>query len=411
MNQPLQFRLPVGEYRSLPIPGTGSNGQETKLSTCFASVGELPEELRNWMSVNPRIPRFNKKEVLTGVVAKQIVRTLTEEPEKFALKNQGIYIIVDDVSWEKEPGGQGWVSLKLSDPSVHGIVNGGHTYRAIQQVKDDPDCPNPWDAYVQLHILKTDNADAAMIAEMAEGLNRSLQVDDPSLENLRGTFDYIKKSLDGKSGADQIAYRQGDSGDLDVRQVITYMCMLNLDYFPDRKTHPHTLFGQQKKVLELFTQDVTNSSKQTFKIIIPKLHEILVLIDKLQKESAPPLAKFKANNKKKKNRVGSKKTTAYFDGGTINGDVPLGHLYPMVASFRANVSLEAWKNGEFEWIVQPEDLLSATVDEMIEIIKQEHTDNNSKPADVGKKEAAYRGCYSVVTLELAQRGKLELTAN
>ena len=50
------------------------------------------------------------------------------------------------------------------------------------------------------------------LCDMAEGLNRSLQVDDKSLENLQGTFKEIKTALADKPGADQIAYRQGDPG-------------------------------------------------------------------------------------------------------------------------------------------------------------------------------------------------------
>lgn len=122
-------------------------------------------------------------------------------------------------------------------------MNGGHTFRAIRQATEDPDRPEPWDAYVRLHILEVEGFGASTIAEMAEGLNRSLQVDDPSLENLKGTFDEIKKQLEGKHGASAIAYRQGDPGDIDIQQVLTYMGMLNLKKFPDRKTHPHTLFG------------------------------------------------------------------------------------------------------------------------------------------------------------------------
>jgi hypothetical protein len=53
-------------------------------------------------------------------------------------------------------------------------------------------------------------------------------------------------------------------------------------------------------------------------------------------------------------------------------------------------------------------LLDNTIEEMMEIVKQEHIDNNRKPADVGRKEAAYRGCYSVMTMELARQGKLEI---
>jgi hypothetical protein len=38
-------------------------------------------------------------------------------------------------------------------------------------------------------------------------------------------------------------------------------------------------------------------------------------------------------------------------------------------------------------------LLDNTIEEMMEIVKKEHIDNNRKSDDVGRKEAAYRGCY------------------
>ena len=41
-----------------------------------------------------------------------------------------------------------------------------------------------------------------MVAEIAEGLNRSKQVQDPSLENLRGHFEEIKQVMAGHIGHD-----------------------------------------------------------------------------------------------------------------------------------------------------------------------------------------------------------------
>ncbi|MFQ3628124.1 MAG: AIPR family protein, partial [Cyanobacteriota bacterium] len=324
---------------------------------------------------------------------------------------QGIYVIAEDVEFKKEAGGQGRVYIKLTDPKKHGVVNGGHTFRAIREVAEDEDRPDPWTAYVRMHIFKANEPDAALIAEMAEGLNRSLQVDDPSLENLRGSFDKIKAQLSGKRGEEQIAYRQGDSGDIDVQQVITYMSMLNLNAFPDRRRHPHTLFGQPKAVLQSFIEEI-NKENSAFDLILPRLHDILVLTDRIQILTAPSFGRIKISNAKKNNRVGSatkKKIPAHFAGGYIGGDVPLGFLYPMLAAFRANISYSAWQQGKFEWLTDPDELLKAVHEEMAQIIKQEYEDNKGKPAEVGRKEAAYRGCYTAVTLELAHRGALQPT--
>ncbi len=401
----VQLQFTTTEFRSLPIPGIDSS-RRVKLATCYVRVDNVPEELGEWMAVNPRIPKFNKKEKLQGSVAKAMIRTLQEDPEKFALKNQGIYILVKEVSFDKQEGGRGIVTVTLDDPESHGLVNGGHTFRAIREVLSEPESEegngqSP-DAYVRLHIME--GVDEDIITDIAEDLNRSMQVDDPSLENLSGRFDDIKAHLKDKSGADQIAYRQGDTGEIDILQVLTYMGMLDLSRFPDRKTHPNTLFGHPKAVLQQFIEDTDNGA-QVFNRMLPKLHEILILTDWIQQFGVQKLGRLKVAASKKDNRVASQRfkgRQAHFAGGTINGNFPLGWLYPMLAAFRANISPSAWENGELKWLMPPQQLLDAVIDEMADIVKQEHDDNKGKPAEVGRKEAAYRACYGVITVELAQ---------
>lgn len=410
----VQLQFPTQEYRSLPIPNTDSN-KRVKLATCYVRVGDVPEQLGEWMTVNPRVPKFNKKDKLQGPVAKAMIRTLQEEPEKFALKNQGIYLLAEEVSFDKQEGGRGIVTVTLNDPESHGLVNGGHTFRAIREAlaerEEEGAGAEGLDAYVRLHIMEGVNED--IITDIAEGLNRSMQVDDPSLANLEGRFDQIKEHLAGKPGADQIAYRQGDTGEVDILQVLTYMGMLDLDRFPDRKTHPNSLFGHPKAVLHHFMEETDDGGAQSgptaFDRILPSLHEILVLTDWIQQLGVQRLARLKVAVSKKENRVGSarfKGRPAHFAGGTIGGNFALGWLYPMLAAFRANISPGAWADGKLEWVMDPRQLLEAVIDEMAEIVKQEHEDNNRKPAEVGRKEAAYRACYGVITLELAQRGLL-----
>src|SRR5205807_10359489 len=118
----------------------------------------------------------------------------------------------------------GIVTIVFDDPELHGLVNGGHTYLAIREARDERGAngegTDGWDAYVRLHIME--GVDQSDINELAEGLNRSIQVDDPSLENLKGSFDRIKKVLDGKPGYKEIAYKQGDTGEIDIQQILSY---------------------------------------------------------------------------------------------------------------------------------------------------------------------------------------------
>jgi hypothetical protein len=325
-----------------------------------------------------------------------------EKPEMMCLMNNGITMLVEKAVFIKGTGGKGQLSLTFSDPTQHGIANGGHTLAAIMQVAEDPDRPDPWPATVRLHIYE--GLAPEVIPSLAEGLNRSMQVDDKSLKNLSGLFDQIKDVLKGKQGHDKIAYSQGDDKPVDIQQILSLMTMLNIEQFPDRKSHPNKYFGQQRKVLSDFVAD--QQGPKIYDRMLPKLHEILVLADEIQRLGVGELPSLKVAKSSGKNtgRVASevhKERPAYFSGEQIDGFFPVGWLQPMLAAFRRNISVPDWKKGRFVWIRDPFELLDEVIVEFCNVIREEHTENGSKPAEVGRKEAAYRGCYAEVALALA----------
>ena len=212
------FTLPTDEYRSQPIPGFDA---KAKMGSCFARVVDLPQELDGFMKVNPRVPTRNQKDLLSGPVCKGILLTLRESPEDMAIKNQGIYLLVEDAVFLREKGGQGTLSITLSDSNRHGIVNGGHTYAAIREAiehSEEVEQESVEQAFVRLHVMQ--GIDAEKVPEIAEGLNRSKQVDDPSLRNLQGLFQRVKDIMKGHPGDDAIAYKQGDDGDVYISEVL-----------------------------------------------------------------------------------------------------------------------------------------------------------------------------------------------
>lgn len=411
---PITIELPTEEYRSLPFPrDTNSSGSRAKLATFFVRVEDLSEELDEWLKVNPRIPKLNKKDLLAGPVAKKIVETLTEEPDRFAIRNQGIYILADRFEERQESKGATVVSIVLVDPTLHGVVNGGHTYKAIREALE-----NGYEkgAFVRVHLMSGIDNDS--IPDMAEGLNRSLQVDNRSLENLQGRFDDIKTILKGQPIADHIAYRQGETGAVDVLDVLTCMRLFDLNTFPNRRTkdkapvYPHKVFGQQKAVLDFFVEDtdpkVTDRANSVFNRVLPKLPDLLRLRDEVERHLAPHVGKWVVEKKstKKTGRAGDRRHKGrklYAIDQEVDNMVHKGWLFPAVAAFRALVDQTAWDDGRFDWLVNPMQIIDDVIPEMMQVIFAEHRANLGKPAEVGRKEAAYRGCYGVVAVELYQR--------
>jgi hypothetical protein len=402
---PFTFTVPTSEYRSLPIPGL----EGTKVGDCFVGVTELPEQLDHFMEVNPRVPSRTQKGVLSGPVIKGITQTLIDDPEDMAIKNQGIYLLVQDAVFTRASGGSGQLTITLADPARHGIVNGGHTYAAIRDAidnADDEELKNITRAQVRLHILQ--GIEESKVAEIAEGLNRSKQVDDPSLANLQGHFDRIRDVMKGKNGADAIAYHQGSEGDVYIAEVLVFLEMFNRERF-DRKKHPHYLYSRTKSALQFYQKDL-ESRPSPLDLLVPRLPEILELSDMIRRET-PPAAKrigFEFGRMKAgKSRAGArtnKNIPLPFLNSTMGHRVPNGWLYPMLAAFRANVRWDI-PTMKFDWKVPLAKLVPAVIDDLVGVCVSEHRDNNLQPDKVGKRESTYGQCYDKVQLYLLESGQ------
>jgi AIPR protein len=405
VRRPYTFTIPTNEYRSLPIPGLDG----AKVGDCFVEVTALPENLDHFMEVNPRVPNRTQKGVLSGPVVKGITETLTEYPDDMGIKNQGIYLLVEEAEFTRAAGGAGRLQITLADPSRHGIVNGGHTYAAIRDAienADDVTRESLARAHVRLHLLQ--GIDEAKVAEIAEGLNRSKQVDDPSLANLQGHFDKIREVMKDRPGAGTIAYHQGGPGDTYITEILVVLELFNCERF-DRKHHPHRLFNRSKSALEFYQSDLDKRPTPT-DLLVPKLPEILVLSD-LIKQQTPAAAKrigFEFGRMKVgKARAGSQTNRNIplpFLDEQMPYHVPNGWLYPMLAAFRANVDWDLHQR-RFEWKVPLRDLVPQVIDDLVRVCVTEHRDNNLQPDKVGKRESTYDQCYTKVQLHLLETAR------
>lgn len=402
--RPVELKIRVSDFRFQPIPGLPN----AKVGSAFVRASEVVAKLQldEWLKVNPRVPNRNAADVLTGHVVRGIRETLAEAPGDFAVKNQGIFLLVDQIGeYNREKDG-GVLSLTLSDPELHGLCNGGHTYAAIHEYAasaDDPDTLN--EAFVRLHIYE--GIDAEKVPVMAEGLNRSKQVDDPSLQNLRGLYDSIRAAMEAKPGADAIAYHQGENGTYYITEIVRAIMFFNKERFDERK-HPNTLYRQQKKMVAMFEEDYSKRPSP-IRLIVPHTHEILALMDKIAKATpaAAKAAKFELGRMGDgKHRVGSdkhKNTPLHFLGETMNHKVPNGWLMVMLAAFRANVDWDLDEN-RFEWRMPLDDLLPLVINDLVRVCVQEYRDNKVKPDEMARNAAIYEQCYDKVTLALHRHG-------
>lgn len=401
MKKPLKIEMPVKDYKNINIPGvTGA----PKLGVCYVKVTDLPEALDAYMEINPRVPSRAKSGVLAGPVAKGILETLRDRPEEMAIMNQGIYLLVEEAGYTNNK-----LMLTFTDIGKHGIINGGHTYAAIReaistaQAEELQDLDN---AFVRLHIFQ--GIDADFVPDIAEGLNRSKQVDDPSLANLQGEFDIIRKVLKGTPGETEIAYHQGDAGSMYISEVLVYLNLFNVQRFDDR-VHPNGLYNRQSLGLKYFQEDITSDRTNTL-ALVKMLHDFLVLADtvRLATPSAARANNFKFGMAKisTTDRAGSIRNKGIplpWVNETVNYRVPNGWVYPVLAGFRAN--LRKSSNG-LEWRVPLDKIVPEVINDLVGVCVNEHRNNNMRPELIGKRESAYAQCYTKVQLYLAKRNLL-----
>lgn len=394
------LQIPTNDFKLTDVPGF----KDAQAGTLFAKVTDLPK-LDQFMEVNPRLPTRTRKGSLSGPVVRGILHTLNFQPEEMSIKNQGIYLLVKDVSHNKDR-----VAITLNDESKHGIVNGGHTYAAIREAIENADSEQLKQlekAYVQIHIIK--GIPKGVVPDIAEGLNRSKQVDDLSLMNLQGAFEQVRQSLRGSPGEFNISYHQGGDGIMSLSEVLVIMEMFNFKRF-DANKGPSVLYSKKAFGLKYFRQDMVEDPKLIAELV-KKLPEILLLSDRIRK-----YVPFSAKKNKFKfgmvtvagGKAGSESnrgTPLPYTGELVNYKVPNGWVYPILSAFRANLR-QKLKTGELEWIVPVDELVVAMIDQLTAVLVSEHRKTGAKPERIGKSESVYNQCYSKVELYLARKNLL-----
>ena len=408
MSRTLVSRAPVGaspaasltldlpcKYMAVPIPGHS----KAQMGTGYVPVLELPPELKDWMEVNPRVPNTSATGIVSGPVPAAIRKTLWEDPEMMAVMNAGLYLLVESAESYNAKGGESRIRVRLTDRVRHGLVNGGHTFATILDAANrasEEQMANMGRANVRLHVMR--GLDPEAVVEIAQGLNRSKQVKDTSLRNLDNQFDAIKDAMKGRKGENQIAYFEGDDGDVDIAEVLAYLEMFNLDRYPLGQ-HPHNLYGRRYNAMKQFDEDVEKNPR-AIKLLMGMMPEILVLSDKIREVTLAAcdeatVVSFRIGLAKSGDRrvrsPENRNTPLHFLGRAMNGDPPRAWLYPMLAAFRANVNWDSNK-GMFEWKTPVDTLLEAVAPRLVATCVAEHRNNQGKPEFVAKRSSAYEIC-------------------
>lgn len=350
-------------------------------------ASSLPEGLP--YDPNARRPNIRKR------VYSDVVNSLLNndgEPGTFHLKNKGIVIIADSVR-------------QLSDDKYvvklrkgQGILDGGHTYHLIMEnAADVPD-----DQYVTVEV-RTGIPDK-WIAEISGGLNTSVQVQDMSLDNLKGDFKWLKSVLRGQRYYKKIAWRENDPGEYDARDIVSMLFAFNITLFPnDRDEHPVAAYEKKSQALKAFEED-----PESFKELKPIVKDILRLRDTIAEE-----ARSLWNSETRGNagalafmeKKGKGEWSFMFTGKSSEYRLYDGALYPILAAFRWYVCRDS--NGKVEWRGGYDAVVEAwraTATELLRSTLNQSNEVGRNPNAVGKSRNHWANLHArIVKYDLMER--------
>lgn len=167
-------------------------------------------------------------------------------PGYFDLMNKGITVIAERVRRIDEK------TYEITVMPAQGIVDGGHTYKLVCSLLNDERLRE--EQHVEINVRT--GVEPAMYHEVSRGLNTGIQVAQHSLDNLAQHYDWLKLELDDQPYLDQIAWREGDEGEYDVRDLICVMEAMNVFDFPnDSGQHPVHAYEKWSGPTTKFSRD------------------------------------------------------------------------------------------------------------------------------------------------------------
>jgi len=368
VQNPSQFSDP--EHRSAHTMHTG-----------FVDLRSLiPFLLQVGLGPNPRLSKRTP-------IVREIVETLTAEPEMLPFYSQGLTLSVGEVA---RLMGKWVIKADATDPA-HGVLDGGHTCLAmlsyaygkpIQHWDDTMDLqglPTPTFAPVYVPVTIILSGQGATL-HVSERRNRSSQVSAPDRAVNRGDFDYLR-SITAPALRHRIAWTSNAQAPVSARDYIllSIYALHRSDAHmrgkkspfasaPLGKYAPHTTFKDRARAFDALTQLVQDPDYEALAQSLQKLAEPTAKLWDYVQTTLPqnynrtPSATSDAGGSRRWGKLGNPKRRpprtaelqSAFYGNPLSHPVPKGFVAPIVyAVVQASTTISA----ERDRVVHTRDLI------------------------------------------------------
>lgn len=378
---------------------------KSRAIACIAVADLFKSGIADWLEANVRDQK------MTTSIARNIVKTLDERPENMHPLNRGLTVLAN--SFRYDPSNKHLV-IQLRDPKRHGIIDGGHTFRAIEMVVNDRTNAGqePPKAFVNVEVLAGYDDIAS---DIISSRNSVCAVRNSAIYALDGVFEDLKKSL-SKSGLDKlIAFKQNEDKPISVEEVIA-VCYLFHPSFAEGNAHPTKAYTSRASCVEHYadewnSKDGKNSSgwANGFGKLVLLAPELLRIAEEIELEvddtyRASGGLKGFSNDEFENSKEGKEKgrklkelsgpRTMSITGKEIRSGWPTGYLYPLVASLRPLVDYSGptatWK------IEKPLEVFDSVKLQMVKTLLAFAEEFGRKPNAVGKNTLCWKSLYDTM---------------
>jgi hypothetical protein len=348
------------------------------------SIPEVPSKLG--YGPNARKPDLKAKTV------NEMKKTLAEEPQNFILYNNGIMIAADHISAKAEEGGifKVKMSLKLASSKDegdeegfvgHGILNGGHTHRAIIQCRDEQSTKKFGElALGSVQVTVVTGVDEGDIPQISRARNLSIKVSEYGLKDLQGAWDGIKEQL-SPNLRERIDFRPNENPDSQesVVELVRLLACVNNQLFPFKEPPEKSLHPVQ--AYNAIGSLVNKWKAEDYQDTIHLLNDVIglktMVIQKYQE--------LRSNDMKlgKVKKIKTDYPNILLDGTEVDILLPDPFILPIIAAFRVFI-----ENGK--WLKSPNELWLKLGSEITTSLWKEYVDNgNSNVARFGSSKQTW----------------------
>lgn len=343
----------------------------------------LPSDIP--LDVNPRKPKMNT------AVAKQLIHAVTtSEPTSFDINNRGIVITANQVTFNNSTKE---VTIDFSDDkSRFGILDGGHTYTAIIQHRDQME--EHMKKFVRLEVLVGKDMN---VTAVADARNTSVQVSDIALFELDDKFGFIKDAIQDEVYANEVSFKDNENKPIPIADLLKLMFTFNIKRYKDDSTAPTPAYSAKASVFKDFKKEY-DSEDNIYLKLAKELPKFVELYEVIQKELPEKYNRFKNEDGKnasfgKVRGVTPSGKTEYHTDFTytpIDYEISNGFLLPIYGAFRS--LLQVNESGDVFWLFDPVDVWN---DVGVRLV-QNTFETDTNPQTVGKMKTLWQSNYRIV---------------